>query len=123
LWPKDEEFRSLLFEENPMHTLALLGSALYALAGNPTVKVTSFYYTNQYPDRTAEICGTLTGGNAMSHITIIVDPGDHQGTYGAWPGINGDWCALVNSNSGHAAVSTLGAEAATVQAEATRGVR
>jgi hypothetical protein len=86
-----------------MTILTVLGLALSAHAADPAVEITSFYYTNQLPDHTAEICGRVTGDFSGScRVVVTIDPGNQAGTYVAWPGKDGHWCALVNSYTGHA---------------------
>ena len=107
-----------------MHALAFLSLVLSAHATDPKLEVTSFYFTNPAPNRTAEICGRIQGEfNGQCRITVTVDPGHNAASYVAWPDREGHWCALVNSHTGRAQVAlwhgdNAAAETGVIRAEA-----
>ncbi len=81
-------------------------SVLCAAEQPPKLEVTSFTFTNPNYSRTAELCGRVTGKfSGATRVNVTVDPGHQAGTYVTWPGANGHFCVLMNSNSGRAEAS------------------
>jgi hypothetical protein len=107
-----------------MLSLALLGLVLQANAATPPdVQITSFYLVGTGTERTAEICGKVTGDFTGAHrVEITVDPDNNPGSYVTWPAKNGAWCSIVQSYTGRAEAALWDgtAESGRAVASATR---